>query len=284
MTVREAIEQGAAQIAARWDETPRLDASVILAHSMGITREKLLAAYPDPVPEDALQTYTEGIGRRVSGWPVAYITGHQEFYALDFKVNTDVLVPRHDTEILAEEALRLLSESKGSTPRVLDLCTGSGCIAVSLKYNCPEAEVEASDISPAALEVFRENCRNILGRELRNYNTDLLEGITGPYDIIVSNPPYLTEETTDSMKNGGWPEPRLALEGGCDGLDFIRSIIRSSKTRLKEGGYLLFEADPSQMKCIKEEYENNLFSDIIVKKDLAGRDRVILGKNCYGKS
>ena len=277
MTVREAIEQGAAQIGTRWEETPRLDASVILAACMGCSRAKLLASYPDPVPENAFDKYTEGIKLRVSGYPVAYITGHQEFYALDFKVSEAVLTPRHDTEILVEEALTILESCGGTAPKVLDLCTGSGCIAISIKHNCPGAEVEVSDISAAALDIFTENCINILGYKLTSYHTDLLDGIRGPYDMIVSNPPYLTRHTTDDMKESGWPEPRLALEGGTDGLDLIRTIIRSAGKRLRKGGYLLFEADPDQMNSIKEEFENNSFSDIMIKKDLAGRDRVISG-------
>lgn len=279
MTIRQAITEGTQKIAIRWPETPYLDACVILASVLGSTREKLLASLADTLDAADYQAFMQGVEARAAGSPVAYITHHQEFYALDFYVDNRVLVPRADTEILVETALGWI----GPGSRVLDLCTGSGCIAIAIKHSVPEARVEASDISDGALAVFRRNAETLLSGQLKGqivtYKSDLLSSITGKYDVIVSNPPYLTRSETARMENASWPEPKLALDGGEDGLDFIRRIIAEAAGHLLPGGRLLFEADPAQMGAIKIEFEKYKYNDIIIRKDLAGRDRVIAG--CY---
>lgn len=275
MTIRQAISIGTEKIALRWPETPYLDATVILVAVLGSTREKLLADLNDPLPQNAYEAFIHGVEERAAGSPVAYITHHQEFYALDFYVDSRVLVPRADTEILVETALSFIKPGS----RVLDLCTGSGCIAIAIKHTVPEARVEASDISEDALAVFRRNEEAILSGQIVTYKSDLLNNVPGKFDVIVSNPPYLTCAETAKMKNDSWPEPPLALDGGADGLDFIRRIIADAREHLATGGHLLFEADPAQMDAIKLEFEKYKYNDIIIKKDLAGRDRVIAG--CY---
>ena len=283
MTIREAIKIGTSQIEERWPETPYLDACGILASVLGSTRAKLLASLSDPLPQNAYQAYLQGVSERAAGSPVAYITRHQEFYALDFYVDKRVLVPRTDTEILVETARGFIKPGS----RVLDLCTGSGCIAIAIKHTEPEARVEASDISEDALEVFRRNADALLSGQLKGqisgqivtYKSDLLNSVPGKFDIIVSNPPYLTRSETAKMKSASWPEPELALDGGEDGLDFIHRIIADATSCLLPGGRLLFEADPAQMDAIKIEFVKYKYNDIIIRKDLAGRDRVIAG--CY---
>ena len=285
MTIREAISIGASQIEGRWPETPQLDASVILAAVLGASREKLLASLGDELDTASYEAFLGGVKRRVAGEPVAYITNHQEFYALDFYVDNRVLVPRADTEILVETALEYIKPGS----RVLDLCTGSGCIAIAIKHTVPGALVEAADVSEDALAVFRRNEVALLSGQLKGqvsgqivtYKSDLLNDIPAStrYDVIVSNPPYLTRSETAKMKADNWPEPPLALDGGEDGLHFIRRIARDARSRLLPGGRLLFEADPAQMSAIKLEFEKYKYNDIIIRKDLAGRDRVIAG--CY---
>ena len=283
MTIRQAITEGTQKIAIRWPETPYLDACVILASVLGSTREKLLASLADTLNAADYEAFIQGVEARAAGSPVAYITHHQEFYALDFYVDDRVLVPRADTEILVETALGWI----GPGSRVLDLCTGSGCIAIAIKHAVPEARVEASDISDGALAVFRHNAEALLSGQLKGqvsgqivtYKSDLLNVIPGKYDVIVSNPPYLTRAETARMENASWPEPKLALDGGEDGLDFIRLIIAEAQDHLAPNGHLLFEADPAQMAAIKIEFEKYKYNDIIIRKDLAGRDRVIAG--CY---
>ena len=279
MTIRQAISIGTEKIALRWPETPYLDATVILAAVLDSTRERLLASLADPITPDNYQTFLRGVEERAAGSPVAYITHHQEFYALDFYVDNRVLVPRADTEILVETALSYIKPGN----RVLDLCTGSGCIAISIKHTVPEARVEASDISEDALAVFCRNEESILSGhskgQIVTYKSDLLNSVPGKFDVIVSNPPYLTCDETARMRRDGWPEPSLALDGGDDGLDFIRRIIADARKHLVTDGRLLFEADPAQMLTIKLEFEKYKYNDIIIAKDLAGRDRVIAG--CY---
>ncbi|MBR4159043.1 MAG: peptide chain release factor N(5)-glutamine methyltransferase [Spirochaetia bacterium] len=283
MTIRQAITEGTQKIAIRWPETPYLDACVILAWVLGSTREKLLASLSDTLESAAYEAFIKGVEERAAGSPVAYITRHQEFYALDFYVDSRVLVPRADTEILVETALGFIRPGS----RVLDLCTGSGCIAIAIKHAVPEARVEASDISDGALAVFRRNADALLSGQLKGqvsgqivtYKSDLLNSIPGKFDVIVSNPPYLTRAETARMENASWPEPKLALDGGEDGLDFIRRIIADAAGHLLPVGHLLFEADPAQMSAIKIEFEKYKYNDIIIRKDLAGRDRVIAG--CY---
>lgn len=277
MTIREAISIGASQIEGRWPETPQLDASVILAAVLGASREKLLASLGDELDAASYEAFLGGVKRRVAGEPVAYITNHQEFYALDFYVDNRVLVPRADTEILVETALEYIKPGS----RVLDLCTGSGCIAIAIKHTVPGALVEAADVSEDALAVFHKNLKGQVSGQIVTYKSDLLNDIPAStrYDVIVSNPPYLTRSETAKMKAANWPEPPLALDGGEDGLHFIRRIARDSRSRLLPGGHLLFEADPAQMSAIKLEFEKYKYNDIIIRKDLAGRDRVIAG--CY---
>ena len=285
MTIRQALSIGASQIEGRWPETPQLDASVILAAVLGASREKLLASLGDELDPASYEAFLGGVERRVAGEPVAYITNHQEFYALDFYVDNRVLVPRADTEILVETALEYIKPGS----RVLDLCTGSGCIAIAIKHTVPGALVEAADVSEDALAVFRRNAEALLSGQLKGqvsgqivtYKSDLLNDIPihTRYNVIVSNPPYLTRSETAKMKADNWPEPPLALDGGEDGLHFIRRIIADARSRLLPGGRLLFEADPAQMSAIKLEFEKYKYNDIIIRKDLAGRDRVIAG--CY---
>lgn len=279
MTIRQAINTGTEKISLRWPETPYLDASVILASVLGSTREKLLASLADTIEPKDYETFLKGVEERAGGSPVAYITHRQEFYTLDFYVDNRVLVPRADTEILVETALSYIKPGS----RVLDLCTGSGCIAIAIKHTVPEARVEASDISDAALAVFLRNEESILSGHLKDqivtYKSDLLTSVPGKFDVIVSNPPYLTCSETTKMKEKNWPEPQLALNGGTDGLDFIRRIITDAREHLAADGRLLFEADPAQMAAIKLEFEKYKYNDIIITKDLAGRDRVIAG--CY---
>lgn len=281
MTIREVLLKGSQIISSRWKETPFLDSSVILQSILNISKERLFASFPDPVSQADLIKFMSAAKARAEGDPVAYITGHKEFFGLDFHVNRNVFIPRADTETVAEALVELVEKS--GEKRILDLCTGSGCIAISVKHACPHADVCASDISEEALALFKKNSHDILGFTLKTFKSALFENIEGEFDIIVSNPPYLTEEETSKMKKEGWPEPETALDGGKDGLDFIRAITKGSRKYLKDRGYLIFEADPFQMKSISEELKKNSFSDIMIKKDIAGRDRAIIGRADYGK-
>ena len=277
MTVRDLIRTGSEKIESRWKDTPVLDASVILCHILKISREKLLISYDMEIDNKTEDIFLKAVEKRISGNPVAYITGKKEFFGYDFYVKEGILVPRSDTEILVEEVLKAAEKSADKKIRILDLCTGSGCIAITLSKSLPGAVVDASDISDISEEIFRKNCFSLNEKKINFIKSNLFENITEKYDIIVSNPPYLTDSHVDKMIERDWPEPESALRGGSDGLDFIRIITKEAGNYLKSGGVLAYEADPSQMNKIEQIMKDNSFSEITVTEDLSRRKRVIKG-------
>lgn len=281
MVTRQALFQAAEIISRKWTETPYLDAQVMLQEISGLSREKLLAMFSEEIPDPHFQKLMKMAEKRAEGYPVAYLTGKKEFYGRTFSVDENVLVPRADTEIIVEKTCttceKLVSDGVGPV-RVLDLCTGTGCIAITLKCELDDnIEVEASDISAGAKNIFYRNCRDILGYTLDFTESSLFDNIRGKYHVIVSNPPYLEDSHVRQMFSIGWPEPELALAGGSDGLDFIRKIVRESPAYLYDGGALLIEADPSQMEAAGKLFAENNFSGVEIYRDLPGRERVITG-------
>ncbi len=277
MTVRKLIELGSEKISHRWPDTPILDASVILCSILDISREKLLASYDMEIGKDDEYCFFEGTEKRAAGHPVAYITGKKEFFGLTFHVAEGILIPRSDTEILVETVIGKTETCFNKKTRILDLCTGSGCIAIALQKNIPEAVIDASDISEISEKIFKKNCFSLNEKKIKFIKSNLFEKITERYDIIVSNPPYLTDSHVNEMISGNWPEPESVLRGGKDGLDFIRLITDQAGDYLTEGGMLAYEADPSQMHMIEKIMAENSFMNISIVKDLAGRERVITG-------
>ncbi len=276
--VRQLLQEASRQLASV-SETPYLDAVLLLAHSLGISREKILASYPDPV-SPSLQLHFQGLlKRRLTGEPAAYILGTKEFWGLPFQVDPRVLTPRPDTETLVEAALGILSKGANPGCRVHEVGTGSGCIAVSLKYERPDLELSASDISPQALALAQHNTEALLppGTRLPLVQADLLRGmpLPGPWDMIISNPPYLTAAEMEEKRRQGWPEPLQALDGGPDGLDLIRQLIEQAEERLASGGFLLLEADPRQMPLLEELFRGRNWTETAFYPDLTGRDRSV---------
>jgi release factor glutamine methyltransferase len=210
------------------------------------------------MPESALTAYREAQAKREKRIPVQHITGEQEFMGLSFKVTGDVLVPRQDTEILAEEALKDLS----SGMRVLDLCTGSGCILLSLIALCPGITGTGTDISPRALAVAKENAER-LGVSAEFFEGDLFAGAAGPFDMIVSNPPYIrTQEIETLAEEVRLFDPRGALDGGEDGLVFYRRILSECGPYLAEGGHVLLETGWDQSGDVADIMRENGFAQI----------------------
>jgi len=288
MTVREALQEGQAALAG--SETPFLDASLILAETLSIERARLLACGNDEGDGRAAAEYRSKIARRAQGLPVAYILGYKEFYGRRFAVDPRVLVPRPDTETLVETALRLgddmIGEKKEPSLRVYDVCTGSGCVAISIAAERPEWKVAASDISPEAVDLARMNAETVLdpkrsGGPLEFVVDDLLTSAGGGWDIIVSNPPYVESSETDRLLSLGWSEPRLALDGGPDGLDLIRRLIVQAADRLAPVGALAVEADTAQADAVADLYRASRFSDVRIVRDLAGRPRVTTGRKLW---
>lgn len=277
MTLREAFVSASRRLAsaAHPTETPELDARVLLGHALGLTHAALLARWPEPLDEKAALRLETAVLRRLAGEPVAWITGFKEFLGMDFEVVPGLLVPRADTETLVEAALQIVPG-----PRVVDVCTGTGCVAVGLAALSPHPlEVWAGDLSPLAVQTARRNAGQLLsgGRAVKVVESDLLTGLPGPWHLIVSNPPYLTPQETDERTVwGGWKEPALALDGGGDdGLGLIRRLVETAATALAPGGWLLIEAADVQMETIGRLFNASGLSGARFWKDLAGQRRVV---------
>ena len=285
MTVQEAQTQGVQRLAAAGLDTPALDASLLLAETLGFGRERLILAYPKPIHNGAWHHFEELLRRRLDGESVAYILGRKEFWGLEFTVSPAVLVPRPDTETLVEAALSFLASRPPSpTPQtLLDLCTGSGAVAIALKHEAAKLEVWASDVSPEALEIARHNAARLLGTghgapsPIRLIQSDLFDQIPRRFSLITANPPYVKSAEIAGLPAEVKGEPRLALDGGADGLDLIRRIIAGAPVHLYAGGALLLEAEPRQMGLIQAELEKHGFLGIQLYKDLSGGERVIGG-------
>ena len=256
---------------------PQLEASIIIEKTTGIDRIHQIIDLDKEIGEKSADDALRLMKKRASGYPMAYITGTKEFYGHTFSVNESVLIPRPDTETIVETALMIAK--RFSSPRILDLCTGSGAIAASLAYEL-KRDVCLSDISSDALEVAVNNYERITGLKAIKREGDLLSPWLGmQFDIIVSNPPYLTslwhEEVDEDVKK----EPKLALiSDSSDGLDIIRRIIAQSPDYLIKGGYLLLEGDYRQMESCAKILSNSGFADVNIVKDLAGKNRVIYGR------
>ena len=253
-----------------------LDAWYLLEYVTGISRASY---YWDPgrvVSEEDLCRYRECIEKRAVHIPLQHITGEQEFMGLSFRVNDQVLIPRQDTETLVEEALKYAMPGM----RVLDLCTGSGCILISLLHFCPGLTGVGSDISAEALKMARTNGQRLHVEERAQWLCgDLFEKVTGAFDLIISNPPYIrSAEIEELQEEVRLYDPRIALDGAEDGLLFYRRIIEESKSYLKNGGRLLFEIGCDQGRDVAELLENAGYTEVSVKKDLAGLDRVAAGR------
>ena len=227
--------------------------------------------------------------KRAEGYPLQYLLGKWEFYGLDFRVGEGVLIPRPDTEVLVETVLAHFAQKKQYDPEIIDLCSGSGCIAVSLKKSMPKAQVIAVELSSDVMPYLVDNIRNnggdikILkgdvmdGRLLDNFRDSESEGDHRQLDCIVSNPPYLTAEEMAELQTEVTHEPALALDGGTDGLKFYRVISCLWREILKEGGLLAFEIGYRQGEAVAEMLRKSGYSDVKVIKDLGGNDRVVTG-------
>ncbi|GAB4373078.1 MAG: peptide chain release factor N(5)-glutamine methyltransferase [Spirochaetales bacterium] len=283
MTIREALFHARDLFRQQGIENPFLDSLVLLSACTGMAKAKILEAYGKELTREEEDCFQEAVHRRLSGLPVSYILRKKEFFGLSFYVDERVLVPRPDTETLVETVLRILEEDT-SVRRIHDTCTGSGCIPISVVTHLPETaaarevEVSASDVSEAALEVFRINCLRILGYILPHTLSDLLSSVKGPFDLITANPPYIESSEVDRMMGCGWPEPRLALDGGEDGMKITDRLILQAVERLRENGYLLIEGADSQAEAIQQKMYSHGYSSVEILHDLAGRKRVVVGR------
>lgn len=257
-----------------------LDAWYLLEFVTEISRAAFYADPEKKMDPVSLRRYEELLSLREKRIPLQHITGEQEFMGLTFQVNKDVLIPRQDTETLVEEALSLIKKKKpydsGSELRILDLCTGSGCILLSIMYHAGETICgTGADISEKALCVAQNNAER-LGINARFIQGDLFENISGSFDMILSNPPYIKSGEIDMLQEEvKLFDPRAALDGKEDGLFFYREIAAQAKEYLNPGGMLIFEIGHDQGESVPTILEAEGYSEIWVKKDLAGLDRVV---------
>ncbi len=264
------------------NKDPR-EARLLLAFVMQVRKEELIKH--SFLEESSFKQYQKIIKERALGVPFAYLVGHKEFMKLNFKVTPDVLIPRDDTEVLVEEVLQRVEkmqaeEEERKTPfDILDVCTGSGCIAISLAHYLPNCRVMASDISKEALKVAKENAQNLQISNVEFVHSNLFESLPKDrkWDGIVSNPPYICTNELDMLQDEVKKEPRLALDGGTSGTLFYECIAKEAFLRLNEGGFLAFEIGFDQAQTVKEIFVKNHFDKVILKQDLGGRDRVMIG-------
>lgn len=277
-TYKQLYEYGKAELAEAGIAEAQLDARLLLEYVCGTDHNTLLVHGEREVEEPKSTAYCDLILQRVAHTPLAYIKGTQEFMGLAFSVNKQVLIPNQDTETLVEEAMRLMHDGM----RVLDLCTGSGCIALSLLHYTNDTSAVATDISEAALTVAVQNAGQLKLTERVSFaETDLFPVQKEKFDLIVSNPPYIPTEVIETLAPEVKDhEPRLALDGTEDGLSFYRRIIRTAPEWLFESGWLILEIGYDQGEAVSAMMRENGFRDIEVIRDLGGKDRVVTGC-CY---
>ncbi|MDY6851038.1 MAG: peptide chain release factor N(5)-glutamine methyltransferase [Thermodesulfobacteriota bacterium] len=262
-------------------ETPRLDTEVMLADLLGFSRVDLYLNYDRPLQSGELSGFRERVRRRANREPVAYITGRKEFYSLDLEVGPEVLIPRPETELLVEEAVRLVEErwSKCASPRLVDLGAGSGAVVLALALQLRRAELWALDISGRALDLARRNAsRHGVEGRINFLQGDLLSPLAGGeenFHLIAANLPYVPRAAfADMAPEARDHEPRLSLDGGEDGLDLIRRAIAQARPLIKPGGALLLEVWPTHVDEIRGLGSRYGYARVRIIKDLAQRDRI----------
>ncbi|MGE0681875.1 MAG: peptide chain release factor N(5)-glutamine methyltransferase [Candidatus Binatia bacterium] len=291
-SIKTLLAEAEAHLRTQGIDTPRLDAEVLLAHTLMTDRAYLFARLSSLLTHARQEDFQHRLERRARREPLAYITGTREFWSLDFRVTPEVLIPRPETEILVETALRLVTQSAVNNPQsplcVLDVGTGSGCIAITLAKELPLAELWASDVSQTALAVALENAqRHGVDQRIRFLQSDLFSTInrnSQSFDLIISNPPYIshTDLAVLQPEVRDW-EPQGALDGGRDGLEFYRRLVKESPTYLRSGGYLVMELGAGQYPAVMRllQAQGN-FQESFSVQDYAGLERVVVAHRCIG--
>ena len=271
MKYRELLQEGTEQLKKAAIADANVDAAYLLEYVCGIDRTHYLLCMTETVPPQMVARYEEAIALRASHQPLQYITGEQEFMGLSFQVSPEVLIPRQDTETLVEQTQRVLKDND----RILDMCTGSGCILISLLHENKTYQGMGVDIADTSIALARENAKKN-GVQAEWLVSDLFSDVYGAFDVIVSNPPYIaTEVLQELMPEVIEYEPKRALDGHEDGLYFYRQIIADAPKFLKPGGWILFEIGYDQGESVPTLLEEAGFTEITVIKDYNGNDRVV---------
>jgi release factor glutamine methyltransferase len=286
-TIKELLEVTTGYLGKKQIESPRLSAEILLAHQLNVDRVKLYLRFDQPLHDKEVAGYRSLIKRRLTREPLQYITGVQEFWSLDFTVGPSVMVPRPETELLVEHALALCHGNRwveGSCAKILDLGTGCGALAIAIAREVEEVAVWASDISPEALDIARGNAkRHGVAERIEFVLSDLWQGLSNQeltFDIIVSNPPYIRSEAIDSLPPEVRDyEPRQALDGGEEGMDYIRNIIQGAPKHLNPGGWILVEMDPEQTtKAFGLIEANSSYGEKVRLRDYSNYHRVVMAQ------
>ena len=279
VTIRNALAEATTALAGSSLEEARLEAGSLLSHVMHRDRTFILAHPEHVLDPESLAMYQSLVVRRAAGEPLQYITGHQEFYKLDFEVTPDVLIPRPESEAIVEVALELLPKDRAS--RLADVGAGSGCLAISILHELPKTSGIAIDVSPAALKIARSNARRhgVIDR-LRLIESDLFAAIAAEeqFDLIVSNPPYVPDGDLDSLQREVGYEPRSALAGGADGLSIIRRLLHDAPQHLRSAGHLVFEFGFGQHELLLTLIDHHVWDRIETRNDLQGIPRTMVLK------
>lgn len=259
-------------------ENSTLKAKILLANILNVKKEYLLIHSEEEVKQEDKIKYENCIKELIKGKPLQYITNKQEFMGLNFYVDENVLIPQPDTEILVEKAIEIAETTQKN--KILDMCTGSGCIAISLAKKINNAQITAVDISNSALKVANKNAiNNNVENKIKFVNSDMFNNIEEKFDIIVSNPPYIETETINKLEIEVQNEPHLALDGGIDGLKFYKIIANNAFEYLNENGYLLLEIGYNQQNSVTQLLQDiGKYKNIETIKDLGGNYRVVIAR------
>lgn len=275
MTIKEALNYSIDKLKQENVEEPFSKTKIVIANTLNVNKEYLIINENEILNNEQIDRIKSSIDKLIQGIPLQYITNLQEFMGLDFYVDENVLIPQPDTEILVEEAICILKNIE--KPKILDLCTGSGAIAISIAKNIKAKTITASDISNKALNVAKVNCKKNNVDNIKLIESDLFENITERFDIIVSNPPYIESNVIKTLTKEVQNEPKLALDGGKNGLDFYRRIINEASEFLEPNGYLCLEIGYNQKdKVINLMEKSKKYSNIYSKKDLGNNDRIVV--------
>ena len=268
------LADGAKMLAQAGIDEAELDARYILEYITGLNSAQYFIHSEDIIEKDKAEEFFRLIERRSKRIPLSYVIGTRDFFGLTFKVDENVLIPEQETELLVEEVIK---HSEGKS--VLDMCTGSGCIAISIALFGKPSKVAASDISEKALEVAREKAKSLKVGEISFIQADMFENVTDKFDIIVSNPPYIeTGEIDELMPEVRDYIPRLALDGDIDGLKFYRIISKEAVKKLNKNGRIFYEIGYNQSRAVASILLENGFTDVKIMKDYSGLDRIVMAK------
>jgi release factor glutamine methyltransferase len=277
VSIGAALAEAAEGLRAHGIVEPRLEAALLLGHVLQRDRAYLIAHVDQELRREQLELVRSFVARRASGEPLQYLTNHQEFFKLDFEVTPDVLIPRPETELIVETALTVLGREPQSG--LLDVGTGSGCLAISILHEYRNAHGTAIDLSARALQVAQRNAeRHGVADRLRLIESDLFAALSADrrFDLIVSNPPYVSSDELERLQREVQREPRRALDGGRDGLDVIRRLLRDASAHLKSRGHLIFEFGIGQDAPIRDMVDRDVWELIEVRKDLQQIPRMII--------